>query len=499
MKDEESRHQARVVIGTGKEQAAQELDGGEVTRIVVLGDFGARADSATDLAERRSRAIDVDEFERVFARLDVRWKMASSAEGVPTVELKIGSIDDFGPEKLAENVSPLRDLLALRADADDPSRLDAVGARLGLPRPAIDRPAEEPNPASARVTPSALLDQILEGRPGAAPAMLLDDEIQRLAVDAAAGHTVAIDPKRVAGLRAAVDDRLSAAMNAVLHDPDFRHLETVWRGLWWFLRRTQGDARTSIHLLQVTKAELLRDMLQADSADTSVLGRRLLDEAAIPGGRAPDLVVGLYEFGAADHDVVLLHSLASIAERAQSPLLCAAAPSLLNCTDFGALPRAEAIAENWAAERLEPWNALRSLPAARWLALAAPRWLCRAPYDVEIAAGWRFREHVASHDHFGWAHPAWILAAILVTGRAQGRSPRQIAAEAHVVDGLPIHIRQLDGDRVALPCAETLMTEAQARAMAAGGLAPLASYRDRDAILLPCLQSLARAPIGRPV
>jgi predicted component of type VI protein secretion system len=59
------------------------------------------------------------------------------------------------------------------------------------------------------------------------------------------------------------------------------------------------------------------------------------------------------------------------------------------------------------------------------------------------------------------------------------------------VDRLPLHVYDDDGDRAQKPCAEAWLTERSAKALAANGLTPLLSVRDRDAVLLPGLRSAA--------
>ncbi|HZI40831.1 MAG TPA: hypothetical protein VFD67_03990, partial [Gemmatimonadaceae bacterium] len=53
-----------------------------------------------------------------------------------------------------------------------------------------------------------------------------------------------------------------------------------------------------------------------------------------------------------------------------------------------------------------------------------------------------------------------------------------------------------DGETVATPCAEVLLTERAAERLLDRGLSPLLSVRDSDAVILPRLQSIAE-PLAR--
>ena len=62
-------------------------------------------------------------------------------------------------------------------------------------------------------------------------------------------------------------------------------------------------------------------------------------------------------------------------------------------------------------------------------------------------------------------------------------------------DGLPLYVyRDEDGDSQTVPGAEAWLVERAARAMAARGLTPVLSVRDRDTVRVPGLRSLADPP-----
>jgi type VI secretion system protein ImpC len=253
------------------------------------------------------------------------------------------------------------------------------------------------------------------------------------------------------------------------------------------LRRTLGEQSPALRILHLPKAQLLLDVVRAESPEESTLGRTLIDSASSAEAARPSLVLGLYDFGCDDHDVVLLHALSTIGAAAGVPFIAAANASFLGCRSFADLPSADALRRRWAEPALDQWRAVRALPSAGWLALAAPRWLCRVPFNEDVN-GLSFREGLDAHrDALLWAHPAWLVAAALVEERSIGDFSREV----QIIDGLPLHTHKEDGEIVATPCAETWMTDAQVQALADGGILPLVSYRGRDAIALPRLQSVA--------
>jgi len=56
--------------------------------------------------------------------------------------------------------------------------------------------------------------------------------------------------------RALVDRVISAQMRALLHFPDFQALESLWRSIFFLVRRAETDQDLSIWLIDVSRQEL---------------------------------------------------------------------------------------------------------------------------------------------------------------------------------------------------------------------------------------------------
>ena len=92
----------------------------------VLGDFSGDSDVAKkSLKERRFIDLKKDKFDQVMARLEPGVKMKvedvlSGEEGKEFgVDLKFRSMEDFEPEKIVEQVAPLRNLMETRNQLRD--------------------------------------------------------------------------------------------------------------------------------------------------------------------------------------------------------------------------------------------------------------------------------------------------------------------------------------------------------------------------------------------
>ena len=62
---------------------------------------------------------------------------------------------------------------------------------------------------------------------------------------------------------AAIDNKLSDQLNAIMHDPKFLQLEGSWRGLHHLVQNSETGTSLKIKVLNVTKRDLSRDLQRA--------------------------------------------------------------------------------------------------------------------------------------------------------------------------------------------------------------------------------------------
>ena len=180
-------------------------------------------------------------------------------------------------------------------------------------------------------------------------------------------------------------------------------------------------------------------------------------------------------------DAEALGRLAKIASKAGTAVLAGAEPGLLGCASLAATPDPDDWTEP-AGAGAEAWAALRRLPEARYCGLALPRLLLRLPYGKETNAveAFDFEELSSppSHEEYLWGSPALALALLL--GEAfleDGWSLRPGSAQE--ISGLPFALVEEDGEKHAVPCAETLFTVRAAEAVTAKGLMPIVLHKIR--------------------
>src|ERR1700753_2123803 len=76
---------------------------------------------------------------------------------------------------------------------------------------------------------------------------------------------------------AAIDAKLSAQLNAIMHDPKFLKLEGTWRGLHYMVMNSETSTSLKWRVLNISKRELNRDMTRAIEFDQSQLFKKIYE------------------------------------------------------------------------------------------------------------------------------------------------------------------------------------------------------------------------------
>jgi type VI secretion system protein ImpC len=326
-----------------------------------------------------------------------------------------------------------------------------------------DETENEPGAAGA-VAPTTLLERIMvEGK-------LARDESQReYARDLvgefvnsvlAEGGTVSGDVVALINDRIAeIDDLLSAQLNEILHHPDLQRLEASWRGLSYLVFGTETSTRLKLRLLNITKAELLKDLEKAVEFDQSALFKKIYEEEyGTFGGHPYSMLMGDYEFGRHPQDVLLLELISNVAAAAHAPFVAAASARLFDMDSFTELATPRDLAKIFESAELIKWRSFRNSEDSRYVALVLPHALLRLPYgpDTVPVEGVNFVEDVDGRDHskYLWGNAAWMLTKQITAAFAQHGWTAAIRGVegGGKVEGLPTHTFRTDEGDVALKC-----------------------------------------------
>ena len=297
---------------------------------------------------------------------------------------------------------------------------------------------------------------------------------------------------------AQIDQLMSDQVDAVLHNPRFQALEAAWRGVVYLVGQAQGDDRVAIRLLDVSWAELARDLERAMEFDQSQLWAKVYSaEFGMPGGEPYGILLGVYEIqhrrgpGHPTDDVATLDSLAQVAAASFAPFVVGMAPAMLGLDDFSRLGVPFDLEGVFRQPEYARWQSLREKPDARFLGITLPRVLMRCPYEDHGRRrdGFRYRECVEGPDlsRFLWAPATFAFGGVVIRAFRQFRwfadirgAPLDMLGGGLVSD-LPIHTFATEPHGVAARFpTDVSVSERQEMQLSELGFMPLCAIKNTE-------------------
>ena len=355
-----------------------------------------------------------------------------------------------------------------------------------------------------RALGTPLLDQIVtEGRfKGDESTQRGRDLIKEFVAQVLQGHVTATrDTETSIQTRIAqIDQLISKQLNKILHHPSFQKLEGTWRGIKYLMDQSETGVMLKVKIFNASKRDLLKDLQRAPEFDQSSLFKKVYEEEfGVFGGAPFAAMIGDYEFGRGPEDMDLLRRVAQVAASAHAPFLSAAAPDLLNLTDFTQLGLPRDIAKIFDTTEYAKWKSFRQSEDSRYVGLTLPRVLSRLPYGKETnqVEGFDFEEDVDGSDHskYLWSNAAYSLGARLTDAFAKyGWCAAIRGVEGGgLVEDLPTHNFMTDEGDVALKCpTEVQITDRREKELADQGLVPLVHCKGTDYAAFFSVQSVNR-------
>lgn len=497
-------NRATTTINSGVPFFQGERDGaplsasGEVLKVAILGDFSGRASlrlcEPETLSRRRAHRLGKDNFEAVFEQLGVRLQLP-----VMDRPLSLLEYDDLHPDYLYSRVPLFKQFIELEKKLLSPSEFAAAAEEIQQWSPELR--ADSPQP-EARVGAESMLDAILRGEHYRECRRNSDGgQVDQLIRDIVAPYVQAKPDRRQETYLQSVKQAASEAMRKIMHHSDFRQLEASWRSLHLLLRRVEEHPNLQLHLIDVSKEELLADFAQAgDDLEQSQVFKCLLERETAAGNQPYNLIVGDFFIADDERDLHLLIDLGTIAEAAGSTLLLGGDTKLAGCPGLAGSPDPDDWHYPLSREFAESWQAVRDYSASEFVALAGPRFMLRLPYGADSATTDCFDYEELTpergHNYYLWGNSAYLLALSICQQFSQtGRLAPVFSAS---YEDLPLHLRDLPQGRWMTPCAEALLTDRAAARFENIGISALRSVQGRDQILLPRLQSLTGTALRGP-
>jgi type VI secretion system protein ImpC len=302
-------------------------------------------------------------------------------------------------------------------------------------------------------------------------------------------------PRTIDKAIAAIDARLSAQLNEIVHHPRFLQLEGSWRGLNYLVMNSETGTSLKLRVLNLPKRDLLRDLTRAVEFDQSQLFKQIYEnEFGTPGGEPYGALIGDYEWGNHPDDIEALRLISNVAAGAFAPFISAASARMFGFQNWTELSRPRDLAKIFDTIEYAKWRSFRDSEDSRFVNLVLPRAVARLPYGSTTKPIDEFDYEEApfdasgaarpmDHEHYCWMNAAYVLGARLTDAFAQTGFCVAIrgAEGGGKVENLPFHVfTSDDGDLDAKCPTEIGITDRREFELSSLGFLPLCHYKNTD-------------------
>jgi type VI secretion system protein ImpC len=294
---------------------------------------------------------------------------------------------------------------------------------------------------------------------------------------------------------AAIDEKLSKQLTAIMHNEEFQKLEGSWRGLNYLVKNSETSSTLKIRVLNISKKELHKDLTKAVEFDQSQIFKKLYEnEFGTPGGEPYGTLIGDYEFGSGTEDLEVLQGMSNVAAASFAPFVSAASPKMFGLESFTELSKPRDLEKIFDSSEYIKWRSFRDSDDSRFVTLTMPRVLARVPYgsqgkqidefafeEAPVAANGVVTK--MQSDEFTWMNASYALGERLTSAFAKyGWCVAIRGAEGGgKVENLPTFtFTSDDGDADQQCPTEIGITDRREAELSKLGFLPLCHYKSTD-------------------
>jgi type VI secretion system protein ImpC len=350
--------------------------------------------------------------------------------------------------------------------------------------------------AATETAGASLLDQVVGATKQTEPERA--QELVRTLVEQALSGTVTFDRNLTRTFDkaiAAIDRRLSAQLNEIIHAPKFLKLEGTWRGLHHLVMNSETGTSLKIRMLNASKRDLNRDLTKAVEFDQSQLFKKIYEnEFGTPGGEPYGALIGDYEWTNHPDDIETLRLVSNVAAAAFAPFISAAGAGMFGFQDWTELSKPRDLAKIFDTVEYAKWRSFRDSEDSRFVSLVMPRVIARLPYGRATKPIEEFAYEEAPFDAAGaaksmghhdycWMNAAYVAGTRLTDAFAKYGFCTAIrgAEGGGKVENLPSHtFTSDDGDLDAKCPTEIGITDRREFELSKLGFLPLCHYKNQD-------------------
>ncbi len=476
--------------------------------ILFLGDYSGRQNLTQNSEivppDFQTYEIDRDNFEEVMKELRISLRLELSESNKENLEIKFNDLDDFHPDNIFQKIPLFSELRDLRKKLLNSQTFEVAAREI---RSWFDESSQDvvqennvtTEPDLNSESSGNLLDDILSDTKASASSYNKvngeSKELNGFIKDIVRSHLIHTDETEQEKLISIVDESTSELMRKILHHPDFKALESAWRGLYFVVRRTDTSNDLKLFLMDVSKQEISDNLKSVENLIDSKVFHKIVTEK--PSAVNPEpfaLICGNYDFELNVEDAATLMRLAKIGNVLSAPFISQIKPQMLGINSF----KNHSSSSDWnlsdETQASKLWTMLRTIPEAVNIGIPMPKFITRLPYSeaTEPTETFSFEEFIESseHDNYVWTNSSFIIALLLAQSfRSYGWEFKQNIINE--TDGLPVHIFTENGETKIKSCTEIDMTHNACDLLIEQGFMPLINFRNTDKISLADFQSIS--------
>lgn len=224
-----------------------------------------------------------------------------------------------------------------------------------------------------------------------------------------------------------LDQKISKQLDAVMHHPEFQKVESLWRGTWFVVQRTDFRKNVRIELLDISKEHLRQDFDDSPEIIQSGLYRHTyIQEYDTPGGEPVASLISSYEFDNSPQDIALLRNISRVSAASHMPFIGSVGPKFFLKNSMEEVAAIKDIGNYFDRAEYIKWKSFRDTDDSRYVGLVMPRVLGRLPYgpDTVPVRSFNYVEEVKGPDHEKYL---WTSASFRALN-AQWRKQRELSA-----------------------------------------------------------------------
>lgn len=460
-------------------------------KVAILGDFSGRKSRGEftpgDILNRPSYVVNKDNFELAFARFNIRLQLPICDSPISFMEF-----DDLHPDYLYSRVPLFKKFIELNKKLLNPEKFEQAASE--IQHWLQEQPtAPQNSPAITAQSSESILESILSNITASSTSSA-DSDVDRLINSIVAPYIQQPEDPRQADLLEAVNQATSQTMRSIMHHSAYQELEATWRSVQMLIKRLDLDTSVQIHLIDITKDELLADLQQADDdLEQAQIFHRLVSSQTAEGDSPYNLILGDFYLAENEEDLSLVVDMGTIAESVGSNFICGANSALAGFPSLaGPVDPHEwqySLGEGFA----RGWEAVQDYSGSQHVVAASPRFMLRLPYGKDTATTdcFDFEElgQDNSHRYYLWGNSGYLVTLLLCQHFLEGGADIS-TLQGQSVENLALHHYSDATETYIKPCAETLLTDTAAQEFLKRGLCTVRSAHQQDKVLIPQLNSL---------